>query len=239
MNRVLHKTIFLILAAILLNLSGDGCEAAVYKWKDETGKIHFTDDLSRVPEKFREEHFKRKLPPAIPKSKSPIKAEEKSSQQKEEVAPKSEEDIEKEESKKDEGLTTAEISAAEAAIAFFNEDIPRYDDLYKIPPSFGNTGIRKWRKLKSAVVATIPQKQTLVEQFSISERPLFKEITSFLKKAIKADEEVATYGALTSKNTRPRVNKLSSRLNAQTTREEKFIEQLQEALAGPDDSDKK
>jgi hypothetical protein len=239
MNRVLHKIIFLIFAAILLNLSGDGCEAAVYKWKDETGKIHFTDDLSRVPEEFREEYYKRKLPPAIPKSKSPIKAEEKSNQEKEGVALESEEDTEKEESKKDEELTAAEISAADALITFFKEDIPRYDEIYKIPPGYRNNGIRKWKTLQRTAVATIPQKKALVEQVSVFERPLFKGITIFLQKAIEADEEVATYGALTSKNTRPRVNKLSSRLNAQAASEEKFIEQLKEALAGPDNSDKK
>ncbi|MBL4665258.1 MAG: DUF4124 domain-containing protein [Nitrospinaceae bacterium] len=220
-------------------MSGDGCEAAVYKWKDETGKTHFTDDPNRVPEVFRKEHFKRKLPPTIQKSKSPIKPEEKSALKKNGVAPENEEDTENEESKKDEGLTAAEKSAAEAVIAFFKKDIPRYDEIYKIPPGYRNNGIRKWKTLKRTVVATIPQKQALVEQVSVSERPLFKEITIFLKKAIEADEEVATYGALTSLNTRPRVNKLSSRLNAQAASEEKFIEQLEEALAAPDDPEKK
>jgi len=233
MNRVLHKIIFLIFGAILLHLSGDGSEAAVYKWKDETGKTHFTDDPNRVPEVFRKEHFKRKLPPAIQKSNSPIKPEEKSTLEKDGVA------TEKEESKKDEGLTAAEKSAAEAVIAFFKKDIPRYDEIYKIPPGYRLNGIRKWKTLKRTVVATIPQKKTLVEQVSVSERPLFKEITIFLQKAIEADEEVATYGALISKNTRPRVNKLSSRLNAQAASEEKFIEQLEEALAAPDDPEKK
>ena len=96
MNRVLHKIIFLIFGAILLHLSGDGCEAAVYKWKDETGKIHFTDDPNRVPEVFRKEHFKRKLPTAIQKSKSPIKPEEKPTLEKDGEALKNEEDTEKE-----------------------------------------------------------------------------------------------------------------------------------------------
>ncbi len=233
MNRVLHKIIFLIFGTILLHLSCEGCEAAVYKWKDETGKIHFTDDLNRVPEEFRKEYFKRKLPPAIQKSKSPLKPEEKSNQK------KNKEDTEKEESEKEEGLTAAERSVAEAVIAFFKEDILRYDDLYKIPPGFGNTGIRKWRKLKSATVATIPQKQNLIEQISISERPLLKEITRFLQKVIQADEKLAKRGMPISKNTRPLVNNLSDRLNAQAAREEKFIEQLDEALTGPDDPEKK
>jgi hypothetical protein len=233
MNRVLHKIIFLIFGAILLNLPGDECEAAVYKWKDETGKIHFTDDPNRVPEEFRKEYFKRNFLPAIPKSKSPIKPVEKPNQEKEGAT------TENEEPKKDEELTVAEKSTAEAVIAFFEEDIPRYDEIYKIPSGYRNNGIRKWKTLKRTTVATIPQKQALVEQVSAFERPLFKEITSFLQKAIEADEELATYGALTSKNTRPRVNKLSSRLNEQASSEEKFIEQLEEALAVPDSPDKK
>ena len=40
---MLHKTILLlVVGAILLHLSGDESEAAIYKWKDESGKIHFT-----------------------------------------------------------------------------------------------------------------------------------------------------------------------------------------------------
>ena len=150
MNRVLHKIISLVFGAIILHLSGDGCEAAVYKWKDESGKTHFTDDLNRVPEEFRKEYFKRKLPPAIQKSKSPIKPEEKSALEKDGVAP------ENEELKKDEELTAAEKSAAEALISFFKEDIPRYDEIYKIPPGYRNNGIRKWKRLQRTAVATVP-----------------------------------------------------------------------------------
>jgi hypothetical protein len=239
MNRVLHKIIFLIFGAMLLHLPGNESEATIYKWKDENGKVHFTDNPNRVPEEFRKEHFKRKLPPPIQKSKTPIKSKKKSDQEKEGVAPENEESTKKEEPKKDEALTTAEISAAEALITFFKEDIPRYDEIYKIPPGYRLNGIRKWKALKRTAVATIPQKKALVKQVSISEQPLLKEITLFLQKSIEADEEVATYGALISKNTRPRVNKLSSRLNGQAASEAKFIEQLKEALTGPDDPEKK
>ena len=80
---MLHKTIlFLVVGAILLHQSGDESEAAIYKWKDESGKTYFTDDPNRLPKVFRKEHFKRKLPPAIQKSNSPIKPEEKSALEK-------------------------------------------------------------------------------------------------------------------------------------------------------------
>ena len=121
MNQVLHKSICLVFGVILLHLSSYESEATVYKWKDRSGKIHFTDEPNRVPEEFRKEYFKRNFFPPISKSKSPIKAEEKSDQEKEGVASESKEDTEKEESKKDEELTAAEKSAAEAIIAFFEE----------------------------------------------------------------------------------------------------------------------
>jgi hypothetical protein len=238
MNQVLHKSIFLFLWAILLHLSSYESEATVYKWKDESGKIHFTDEPNRVPEEYRKEHFKKKLPPPIDKSKTQIKIKEKSDLQKKRVDSGNEKDTKNEELKKVEELTADEKSAAEAVIAFFEEDNPRYDEIYKISPGYGNSGIRKWKTLMRTEAATIPKKKALMDQISVLERHLFKEITLFLKKVIESDEEVSKYGALTSKNTRPRIKKLSSRLNAQAATEKKFLERLKEALTGPGDPDK-
>jgi len=38
------------------------CYAEMYKWVDEKGRIHFSDDLSRVPEKYRSGSEIRKIP---------------------------------------------------------------------------------------------------------------------------------------------------------------------------------
>ena len=32
-------------------------DAAIYKWKDDSGKIHFTDDPTNVPEAYRQNLF--------------------------------------------------------------------------------------------------------------------------------------------------------------------------------------
>jgi hypothetical protein len=238
MNQVLHKIIFLVFGAILLHLSSYESEATVYKWKDGSGEIHFTDEPNHVPEEFRKEHFKKKLPPPIDKSRIPININEKSDPQKMEVDSENEKDTKNEELKKVEGLTADEKSAAEAVIAFFEEDNQRYDEIYKIFPGYGNSGIRKWKTLMRTEAATIPKKKALMDQISDLERPLFNEITLFLKKVIESDEEILTYGALTSKNTRPRIKKLSSRLNAQAASEKNFLERLKEALTGPGNPEK-
>ena len=238
MNQVLHKSIFLVFGAIFIHLSIYESEATVYKWKDGSGKIHFTDEPNRVPEEFRKEHFKKKLPPPLDKSKTPININEKSDPQKMKVDSENEKDTKNEELKKVEGLTADEKSAAEAVIAFFEEDNQRYDEIYKISPGYGNSGIRKWKTLMRTEAATIPKKKALMDQISVLERPLFKEITLFLKKVIESDEEISTYGALTSKNTRPRIKKLSSRLKEQAAIERFFLERLKEALTGPGDPEK-
>jgi hypothetical protein len=238
MIQVLHKSIFLVFGAIFINLSIYESEATVYKWKDGSGIIHFTDETNRVPEEFRKEHFKKKLPPPINKSKTPIKIKEKSDSQKKRVDSENEKDTKNEELKKVEELTAEEKSAAEAVIAFFEEDNPRYDEIYKISPGYRNNGIRKWKTLMRTEAATIPKKKALMDQISVLERPIFKEITLFLKKVIESDEEVSKYGALTSKNTRPRIKKLSSRLNAQAASEKEFLERLKEALTDPGDPEK-
>ncbi|MBT3183855.1 MAG: DUF4124 domain-containing protein [Nitrospina sp.] len=36
---------------------------AVYKWKDENGRLHFTDDITNVPKKFRPHYTNKKSKP--------------------------------------------------------------------------------------------------------------------------------------------------------------------------------
>lgn len=45
-----------LFAVVLLTLAGTAplAEGGVYRWQDETGALHFTNDPSRIPERFRE-----------------------------------------------------------------------------------------------------------------------------------------------------------------------------------------
>ena len=63
-----HAFLFVILFVTL----GFPAYAEMYKWVDEKGTVHFTDDLSKIPEKHRSDADPRKMPGEI----SPPKKEE-------------------------------------------------------------------------------------------------------------------------------------------------------------------
>ena len=236
MSPVIQKIILFFVGVIFLFPYIDGAEAAVYKWRDDNGKIHFTDDPNNVPEKFRQDKMKfRPLPKTSPKEE--ITKAKKKEDAKESIAP--EEIKDKDSEKKSTGLTEAEKSAANAVIAFFEEDMPRYDSIYAYPLSNRTSRLTKLRKLRNAVIATIPQKQDLVKQISALQLPLLKEVTNFLQTMIAEDERLKKVLPQMLRNTRQRVNKMANRLKAQADSEAKFIEQLEEALKDPAESEKK
>jgi len=59
------RKICLIIAAGLLFYSAMAFGQEVYRWVDEQGTVHFTDDLGQVPEKYRDK-IQKKTPPKEP-----------------------------------------------------------------------------------------------------------------------------------------------------------------------------
>ena len=49
-----------LLCVTLLVISIPSSYAEMYKWVDDKGTVHFTDDLSTIPEKYREDAETRK-----------------------------------------------------------------------------------------------------------------------------------------------------------------------------------
>ncbi len=77
---------FLILFTLVLAVFVPSSYGEMYKWVDERGTVHFTDDLSTIPEKYREEAETRKPP----EESSTLKPEEKSKPSLPEKNPESE-----------------------------------------------------------------------------------------------------------------------------------------------------
>jgi clan AA aspartic protease (TIGR02281 family) len=59
----MKKAFFLLTILIGLTLPAS---AEMYKWVDEKGTVHFTDDISSIPEKYREGIEERKTPKGMP-----------------------------------------------------------------------------------------------------------------------------------------------------------------------------
>lgn len=192
--------------------------AAIYKWKDENGKIHFTDDPTSVPEAFRKKPF-IKGSTVAPQITKPI---EKKVRDEGGAIPKEKDSAENgtKEEVKQEGLTEAQRSAAESAVQFFKEDIPRYDKHYLYPPSRS-----KFRAIKAAVAVATPKKQALLDIISKLDLPLFESISGFLKTSIAADEKSQKVMPTTLPSAR-QTNTLMNRLKSETRQEKKFLEEL-------------
>lgn len=68
------KRLRLMILVGLIFYSGMSLSQEIYRWVDEKGIIHFADDITLVPEKYRDQVQKRK-PPEIP-SPTPAKPSE-------------------------------------------------------------------------------------------------------------------------------------------------------------------
>jgi clan AA aspartic protease (TIGR02281 family) len=59
----------LLLLTVILGVWVASSYGEMYKWVDEKGTVHFTDDLSTIPEKYREDAETRKPPKGTPTPK--------------------------------------------------------------------------------------------------------------------------------------------------------------------------
>src|SRR4030067_2365937 len=61
----------LLVFIVLVSSSWMANSQEIYRWVDEKGIIHFADDFTLVPEKYRDQIQKRKPPETVPPSSSP------------------------------------------------------------------------------------------------------------------------------------------------------------------------
>jgi len=157
-------------------------DAAIYKWRDENGKTHFTDNLTKVPKAFRKKSFIKDLLPrkikSEPKKKNIPRKRIDAIKREEPAEDKIKEDKEKE------GLTEAQRLAIEKVINFLKTDIHRYEKFYTYPPSRS-----KFRIIKQAVASSTVQKQELLRQVNQHNLPVFKEIAGYLDESITEDKK--------------------------------------------------
>ena len=215
-----RRTILILTMIFLVSGLVSFVEAAIYKWKDENGKTHFTDDPTKVPEAFRKKPFIK----GSKSRKETLNSRQKKAPDEEASDKKSVAETENKEGDKQEGLTEAQRSIAEATVNFLREDISRYEKFYTYPASRS-----KFRAIKGAVAGATPQKQALLAQVSSDDLTLFEEIAGFLETSIAEDEKSQKVVPSTITSTR-QTHALMNRLKSEAGQENQLLEKLTTAL---------
>ena len=215
-----RRTILILTMIFLVSGLVSFVEAAIYKWKDENGKTHFTDDPTKVPEAFRKKPFIK----GSKSRKETLNSRQKKAPDEEASDKKGVAETENKEGDKQEGLTEAQRSIAEATVNFLREDISRYEKFYTYPASRS-----KFRAIKGAVAGATPKKQALLAQVSSDDLPLFEEIAGFLETSIAADEKFQKVVPSTITSTR-QTHALMNRLKSEAGQENQLLEKLTTSL---------
>jgi hypothetical protein len=216
------RSILKSIVIIFISIWFTDVDAAIYKWRDESGITHFTDNPTNVPKAYREKPFIKKI---IPQRINAV-------HKKRNIRGKGDENLGKEEPAKDtikavkkkEGLTEAQRLVIEKALNFLHVDIPRYEKYYTYPPSRS-----KFRVLKQVVSSATVEKQELLGQVKEHNIPVFKEIYEYLDESIAKDKKSQKVMPTTITSTRQTLI-LINRLKSETEKGKQLISKLNYAL---------
>ncbi len=206
-----------VLVLALLWLCQTPIWAGIYKWKDDQGKVHFTDDKSRIPLKYRG-HLEKFKGVTEPKPK-PVEAE----QVKEAVAPEPGAEEKAAEEKAAEKQKTAEIVAAlketKQYLEYENASNERLIKFVKPTKFHGRNYMNEVRK-------KLPRKKKLAEKLSKFKDSVLIMANSYLTKTIALDESEKMGGA----GYLERILALNQRLKTQVETKKKIIRRIKARL---------
>lgn len=176
--------ILMISLAIAVIFIAQSTYAGLYKWTDDEGKVHFTDDKNNIPKKYRTKSQLKKLrsiesPSSAGKSSDDSKGATKDRAKGDaSVAGNNEEGV----------LTEEEEKTIVELIAFFESENARNKAFEGKPSTMGNYMI-----MREGLEKFLPKKKALMESLSKSKEPALKETYNYLKTSIAADEaQIAT-----------------------------------------------
>jgi hypothetical protein len=166
--------------------------ASIYKWKDEQGKVHFTDDPLKIPLRYRSDPNLEKirgLPPKKSSSKKILrKASANSKDQNEQGKITDDPDAKKnegDENKSDENKADdkkKELAAMQAALSFLKNDVQRFKKYDDYVPQHRHAVV-----LRKEIVSVIPAKEALAKKLEKSDSALLKQVSSYLKTSLQKD----------------------------------------------------
>jgi len=155
--------------------------SSIYKWKDERGKVHFTDDPLKIPLHYRSGPGLEKIRSLPPRKSNSQKPENKTGADgtAEGQTGQGENTDDPDADKK-----TEEFAAMRGALSFLENDVKRYKKYADYVPQHRHAVL-----LRDEIVNVIPAKETLAKKLGQSDSKLLKQISSYLKTSLKKDYE--------------------------------------------------
>ena len=164
--------------------------AAIYKWKDDQGKVHFTDDKSRIPLKYRMqlEKFKGVVDPSQRKSSPPAGSDAGSGEEaavgEEPPAAGGDEQVAKPPKKSK--YSKEQLALLKKIKVYLTKEWAANSKLYKhIEPTKLNGKYYLLRANKAAA-----KKKGMIKQIGGSDIPSLKAVKKFLKRSSVKDTQL-------------------------------------------------
>jgi deoxyribodipyrimidine photolyase len=212
-SRSILKSVIVLGGVLLFTVQGTAGVSSFYKWKDDQGKVHFTDDPLKIPTQYRspaKAEERRGLPP--PKS-GPVDAP---------VSPRKEKDDLRKK------VSEEEQAAMQKALSFLKNDIQRYKKYENYVPQKRHAVL-----LRNEIVGVLPEKEALNKTVEKFDTVLLKDIGTFLKQSLQRD-----YEAKSREHPRRLIFiKERSRINEEFPKKNTLVEKLEAELASLPQSD--
>ncbi len=217
-----------VLVLALLWLCQTPIWAGIYKWKDDQGKVHFTDDKSRIPLKYRGhlEKFRGVTEPKPEPVEEPVDAEK----GQETVAP---EPVVAEDKgtgeEKGPGEETGEKKKNLKLVATLKETIKYLEDNnrgHQRMIKFVKPDVQNGRYYILSIRKGVGQKKQMIEKLDDFKQPSLKSARRFLKSSLFQDKSEKIGGD----DYLERVQRLKQRLEKEIRSKNKIIKKLQADL---------
>ncbi len=199
--------------------------AGIYKWRDDQGKIHFTDDKSRIPLKYREkfEKFKGVVEPKPKSVQEPVGAEK----EKEVVASEPEAGGEK-----GEGEATGGEKENPKLVALLKETKRFLEDENRAHQrliKFVEAKLRNGKHYVDEVRNNIDPKKNLIKKLEEFKFPPLEKARKFLKKSVNLDKREKIGGS----GYEDRIVRLKRRMESEIKTKKQLIKQIEADLGLP------
>jgi len=189
--------------------------AKIYKYKDENGKTHFTDDASQIPARYRNKNSVKRFKGVHDPAPAPGTFGQA-------LTTRGEDDVKKEEglSAKDVGLMNKTIQTFKAGVALGKQ----YENKHP--------GFASGQGAIDAIQGALPSKESLAGELAGTKVPELKEALGFLKKSIAVDKDTRSIGV----GLKMRIVGIFNRLKSEGKEQAALIQKLEKGLK---DSEKK